>query len=109
MRSTASSATREFFEKRIRGERLGAREYADLTNQGKPTMRNLMLSLIIATAALSTPALAQRQSADDTKWITVCVDDNKDEGQSAPVVLKYCTCMNNKMSNNETRSITQWE
>jgi hypothetical protein len=72
-------------------------------------MRNMMLSLIIATAALSTPALAQRQSADDTKWITVCVDDNKDEGQSAPVVLKYCTCMNNKMSNNETRSITQWE
>jgi len=25
------------------------------------------------------------------------------------VVLKYCTCMNNKMGNNETRSITQWE
>jgi len=24
-------------------------------------------------------------------------------------VLKYCTCMNNKMSNNETQSITQWE
>ena len=25
------------------------------------------------------------------------------------VVLKYCTCMNNKMSDNETQSITQWE
>ena len=35
--------------------------------------------------------------------------DNKDEGQTAPVVLAYCSCMNNKMSNNETRSITQWE
>ena len=54
-------------------------------------------------------AQAQRQSADDTKWITVCVTDNKDEGQTAPVVLAYCTCMNNEMSSNETRSITQWE
>jgi hypothetical protein len=26
-----------------------------------------------------------------------------------PVALAYCTCMNNRMSNNETRSITQWE
>ena len=25
------------------------------------------------------------------------------------MVLKYCTCMNNKMSDNETQSITQWE
>jgi len=73
-------------------------------------MRHLLLALIATAAAAATaPALAQRQSADDTKWITACVSDNKDEGQSAPVVLKYCTCMNNKMSNNETRSITQWE
>jgi len=71
-------------------------------------MRNIFLGLVVA-AALSAPALAQKQSADDTKWITVCVSDNKDEGQAAPVVLAYCTCMNNKMSDNETRSITQWE
>jgi hypothetical protein len=73
-------------------------------------MRHLLLALIATAAvAASVPALAQRQSADDTKWITACVSDNKDEGQSAPVVLKYCTCMNNKMSDNETQSITQWE
>jgi hypothetical protein len=73
-------------------------------------MRNPYLGLIVAMAtAFSAPALAQKQSADDTKWITECVSDNKDEGQSAPVVLAYCSCMNNKMSNNETRSITQWE
>jgi len=73
-------------------------------------MRTLFLALIAAaTVTASVPVLAQRQSADDTKWITACVSDNKDEGQSAPVVLKYCSCMNNKMSNNETRSITQWE
>jgi hypothetical protein len=70
--------------------------------------------IVVAAAALLTlscagPALAQRQSADDVKWISACVTDNKDEGQSAPVVLSYCTCMNNKMSSNESRSITQWE
>jgi hypothetical protein len=29
--------------------------------------------------------------------------------RKADVVLKYCTCMNNKMDNNESQSITQWE
>ena len=73
-------------------------------------MRKLLLIIVAASAtSFCLPAQAQRQSADDTKWITACVSDNKDEGQSAPVVLKYCSCMNNKMSNNETRSITQWE
>ena len=73
-------------------------------------MRHLLLALIATAAvAASVPASAQRQSADDTKWITACVSDNKDEGQAAPVVLKYCTCMNNKMDDNETRTITQWE
>ena len=72
-----------------------------------------VLTLAAAAAALVTissfhPALAQ-QNADDVKWITECVADNKDEGQTAPVILGYCTCMNNKMSSNETRSITQWE
>ncbi len=71
-------------------------------------MRNLFIALTLA-ASISAPAYAQRQSADDTKWITECVSDNKDEGQSAPVILAYCSCMNSKMSDNETRSITQWE
>jgi hypothetical protein len=73
-------------------------------------VRNLLIAVLAVAANLaSLPAQAQRQSADDVKWIKECVDDNKDEGQAAPVVLAYCTCMNNKMSNNETRSITQWE
>ena len=64
----------------------------------------------IAGIALAMPgaALAQ-QTSDDVKWITQCVSDNDDQGQTAPVVLAYCTCMNNKMSSNETLSITQWE
>jgi hypothetical protein len=66
------------------------------------------LLLAVLMAAGSGTAYAQ-QSSDDVKWITQCVSDNKDEGQTAPVVLAYCTCMNDKMPSSETRSITQWE
>ncbi|MGU3496273.1 hypothetical protein ACLBXM_19710 [Xanthobacteraceae bacterium A53D] len=65
--------------------------------------------LAAAMLALGVGAGHAQQSADDVKWITECVQDNKDEGQAAPVVLAYCTCMNSKMSSSETRSITQWE
>jgi hypothetical protein len=48
-------------------------------------------------------------SSDDEKWINQCVADNKGETAKADAVLKYCTCMNGKMDDNETQSITQWE
>ena len=48
-------------------------------------------------------------ATDDVKWINQCVGDNKDEGQTQQVVLSYCTCMNNEMDNNETRSVSTWE
>ena len=53
-------------------------------------------------------ALAQKMDADDLKWVNRCIDDNKG-GASPEVIRKYCVCMNEKMDNNETRSITQWE
>jgi hypothetical protein len=72
-------------------------------------MKNTTIALVLAGfAAGAAPAFAQ-PSSDDTKWINQCISDNKDEGQTAPVVRAYCTCMNNRMSDNETRSITQWE
>ncbi len=48
-------------------------------------------------------------SPDDMKWIAQCIMDNKDEGQPMEVVQKYCECMNSKMDDNETQSVTQWE
>ena len=63
--------------------------------------------LALATVCFAGTA-AFAATTDDVKWINQCVNDNK--GGAAPaVVLKYCTCMNNKMSDNETQSITQWE
>lgn len=54
-----------------------------------------------------TPATSS--SSDDIKWIAKCMEDNKDQGQSAEVVRKYCECMNSKMDSNESQSVTQWE
>lgn len=62
-------------------------------------------SLVVPSGA----ALAQRMNADDLKWVNQCIDDNKNEGATQAVVRKYCICMNEKMDNTETRSITQWE
>ena len=68
------------------------------------------LAVLLAVAGFATAqaTTAHAATTDDVKWINQCVADNK--GDAKPeVVLKYCTCMNNKMSDNETQSITQWE
>jgi hypothetical protein len=70
-------------------------------------MKAIALAALLAVSVLGGgPAYAD---ADDTKWVAQCVTDNKDEKASVEVIAKYCTCMNNKMSSNETQSITQWE
>ena len=66
-------------------------------------------AFVFALAALAFAGNAAfAATTDDVKWINQCVADNRG-GAAAEVVLKYCTCMNNKMSDNETQSITQWE
>ncbi len=62
--------------------------------------------LIGMTTLASTAALA---GADDAKWVSQCLKDNAAAKVSVEIVAKYCACMNNKMDENETRSITQWE
>jgi len=62
--------------------------------------------MAVAAVMVSGQAFA---GADDDAWIAKCVKDNAKEGAKADVVKKYCTCMNSKMDDNETKSITQWE
>jgi hypothetical protein len=72
-------------------------------------MKGFATALLLAACAFAPGgALAQKMDADDLKWINQCIDDNKG-GAAAEVIRKYCTCMNEKMDSNETRSITQWE
>jgi hypothetical protein len=73
-----------------------------------------MKSSVVLAALLfgvaSTAAWAQKMNADDVKWINQCIDDNRGEAGGTPqIVRSYCMCMNEKMDDNETRSITQWE
>jgi hypothetical protein len=69
-------------------------------------MKTAAAVLLAGLCLTGTAAVAA--TTDDVKWINACVKDNKGAA-SAAVILKYCTCMNNKMSDNETQSITQWE
>ena len=69
----------------------------------KPIVFALLCGAVLLTAG---PAFA---GPDDVKWVAQCVTDNKDEKATVEVITKYCTCMNNKMSDNETQSITTWE
>lgn len=63
--------------------------------------------LTVAILALGTaPALA---NADDEAWIAKCIADNADQGQTPEVIKAYCTCMNEKMASDETKSVTGWE
>jgi hypothetical protein len=70
-------------------------------------MRWIVAALsLVAVCLAANVALAV--STDDVKWINQCVKDNKGLA-AAGVVLKYCTCMVNKMSDDETQSVSQWE
>lgn len=60
----------------------------------------------IVAVTVSGSALA---GSDDIQWISQCMMDNKNEGKTTEVVRKYCECMNEKMDDDETQSITQWE
>ena len=72
-------------------------------------MKSKIVLLLIAGSFFAGGA-ALAQTADDIKWVNQCISDNRGEKGATPdIVRKYCACMNNKMDNNETRSITQWE
>jgi hypothetical protein len=73
-------------------------------------MKSLLALIVALVAAAPDAASAQKMNADDVKWINQCIDDNKGEPGGTPQIVRaYCVCMNEKMDNNETRSITQWE
>ncbi len=63
----------------------------------------------LTIAALLTAGGAAFAGPDDAKWVARCIQDNKDEKVAIDVITKYCTCMNNKMDDNETKTITEWE
>jgi hypothetical protein len=68
-----------------------------------------MKSAIITFVGCLIAGSAWAQSTDDVKWVNQCVRDSASYAVSQQVKIMYCTCMVSKMSDNETRSVTQWE
>jgi len=62
-------------------------------------------ALFLGVVMLTSTAHAD---SDDVKWIAQCMKDNAGATVSRDVVQKYCSCMNDKMDDNETQSITVW-
>ena len=65
--------------------------------------------IALIAAFTMAPGVGPAFAADDAARIKQCVADNQGEGQTATVVAAYCSCMNKKMSDSETQSITTWE
>ncbi len=70
-------------------------------------MQKIALAFLVAVSVLG--GGIAHAGPDDAKWVAQCVMDNQAEKAGIEVIAKYCTCMNEKMSDNETLSITQWE
>ena len=73
-------------------------------------MKYAVVAGLLAVCLLPSVSMAQSLNADDMKWINQCINDNKSEAGGTPQIVRaYCICMNEKMDNNETRSVTQRE
>ena len=70
-------------------------------------MKSTIITLSFVACLIAGSAAAQ--STDDVKWVNQCVRDSAGYAVSEQVKIMYCTCMVSKMSDNETRSVTQWE
>lgn len=70
-------------------------------------MKAIAFAALIGLSLFSTTAAFA--DADDMKWVAKCLRDNADAKVGVEIVTKYCTCMNNKMSSDETLSISAWE
>ena len=78
--------------------------------EGVSTMKYLLVTTALMLGFAAVSASAQKMNADDVKWINQCIEDSKGEPGATPAIArKYCICMNEKMDDNETQSITQWE
>jgi hypothetical protein len=71
-------------------------------------MKLATVVLLLAGSVMASSAAFAQLSSDDVKWINQCIVDNKG-GAKSEIIRKYCFCMNEKMGNNESKSITEWE
>jgi hypothetical protein len=97
------AATRHLNYTRLR-EQLRCMSELEPVQPGPEPWRKQNESVIFALAFVGSSLFASAAfaDADDAKWVAQCLKDNKDATVSIEIVTKYCTCMNNKMSSDET-------
>ena len=71
-------------------------------------LKSMMMVAALLAGSMMASGMAYA-GADDMKWIAKCLKDNADAKVAPEVVTAYCTCMNGKMDENETQSISTWE
>ena len=74
--------------------------------RGSDTVRALSLPVFLAGYLIAGAAMAQ---TDDVKWVNQCIADSAGIAGTNQQKTLYCACMVGKMSDRETRSVTQWE
>ncbi len=73
------------------------------------TMKGIAF-LSAAIIALTAGVAAAQKKTDDARWVDQCVRDSAGYIlTSERVKVMYCSCMVARMSDNETRSVSQWE
>ncbi len=73
-------------------------------------MKAVSGAIVLGLCLLPSVAFAQRMTTDDVKWVNQCIRDNQGEpGATQTIIRAYCVCMEEKMPESETRSVTQWE
>jgi hypothetical protein len=78
--------------------------------KGELSVKRILGTLLLGLCLTPTAVPAQNMNADDVKWVNACIQDNRNEPGATPqIVRSYCVCMNEKMDDNENKSITQWE
>lgn len=71
------------------------------------TMSCLSVAIVLLTAGV---AAAQKRQTSDARWVDECVRDSAGYiFTSERVKVMYCSCMVSRMSDNETRSVSEWE
>ncbi len=61
---------------------------------------------LVSIIMLNGPA---RADYDDKIWVAQCVRDFASYEVPTPVLYKYCKCMTDEMSDDETQSVKEWE
>jgi hypothetical protein len=73
-------------------------------------MKIIIVALALVGSAMASSTAFAQMTQDDLRWVNQCIRDNRGEAGGTPAIIRaYCICMNEKMDDNETRSISQWE